>query len=273
MSQQKFEFVQQLAIDLNRGDVALPSFPDVVIRIRQELEDPECDGDRLAKIVGTEVALASKILVYANSSYYNPAGAKIVSLNAAIGRIGFLKLRSVAITYAVEQLHFSKELASLRAELEAVWNLSLRSAAMAESIATEVRRIDTEAAYLAGLLLRIGVLYILTKRAQFPELIDDRETRRELVDEWSAPIAESIASSWEFPANIVTALNPPDDEGVSTEDPEVVDVLRVGEPALTSGDLAFVDSVALRRLGLDEGRCQRIRERFEEKMQSFSAAA
>ena len=273
MSHQKFEFVQQLATDLNRGDVALPSFPDVVIRIRQELEDPDCDGDRLAKIVGTEAALASRILVYANSSYYNPAGAKIVSLNAAIGRIGFLKLRSVAITYAVEQLHFSKELASLRAELEAVWNLSLRSAAMAESIATDVRKIDAEAAYLAGLLLRIGVLYILTKRSQFPELIDDRESRRELIDEWSAPIAESIASSWEFPAHILEALNPPDDVGVSTEDPAVVDVVRVGEAVLATSDLSFADSVPLRRLGLDEARCDRVRERFETKMQSFSAAA
>ncbi|MEL7537839.1 MAG: HDOD domain-containing protein [Pseudomonadota bacterium] len=273
MSQEKFEFVQQLAVDLNRGEVSLPSFPDVVIRIRQELEDADCDGDRLAKIVSTEAALASRILVYANSSHYNPAGANIVSLTAAIGRIGFLKLRSVAITYAVEQLHFSKELAGLRSELEQVWNESLRSAAMAESIATIVRRIDTEAAYLTGLLSRIGVLYILTKRGQFPALIDDADVRAELVAEWSAPIAESIASSWEFPESIVAALNPSEDIGASTDDASLADVLRIGEAALGTADLSFADSIPLRRLGIDEAGAERIRERFDSKMQSFAAAA
>lgn len=273
MSDQKFEFVQQLATDLNRGDVALPSFPDVVIRIRQELEDPDCDGDRLAKIVSTEAALASRILVYANSSYYNPSGAKIVSLTASIGRIGFLKLRSVAITYAVEQLHFSKDLAAMRSELERVWNDSLRSAAMAESIASDVRKLDSEGAYLAGLLARIGVLYIMTQRSRFPELIDNAETRAELVSEWAAPIAESIASSWEFPDYIVEALNPPEELGASTDDASVADVLRVGEAALAAEKLELTDSIPARRLGLDEARWERVCERFENKMQSFAAAA
>ncbi|MEM1261488.1 MAG: HDOD domain-containing protein [Pseudomonadota bacterium] len=270
---QKYEFVQQLAMDLNRGEVTLPSFPEVVIRIRQELEDPDCDGDRLAKIVSTEAALASRILLYANSAFFNPTGVKIVSLTAAIGRIGFIKLRSVAITYAVEQLHFSKELAGLRDELGEIWNLSLRSAAMAESIASENRKIDTESAYLAGLLTRIGILYILTQQTRFPELIGNVDTRNELIGEWSAAISESIVASWEFPAQIVQAMNPSDEPGTSTDEPTIADVILVGEAALAEDELAFADTIPLRRLGIDETKLERVLERFTAKMESFAIAA
>ena len=36
-----FAFVQQLARELSRGELTLPSFPDSVTRIRKALEDPE----------------------------------------------------------------------------------------------------------------------------------------------------------------------------------------------------------------------------------------
>ncbi len=274
MSQeQKFAFVQQLAIDLNRGDVNLPSFPDVVIKTRQELEDPECDGDRLAGIISKEPALASRLLVFANSAHYNPAGANIVSLTAAIGRIGFIKLRSVAITYAVEQLHYSKELHGMRNLLEAVWGDSLRAAAMAEAVATQVSGVDTESAYMAGLLSRIGTLYIMTQRERFPELIDDADERTALIAEWNSPIAESIVTSWGFPAEIATAINPPEEEGASHQPATVCDVLSVGEAALLVDPPEFQDSVPLARLGLSEQRRDKALEKFESKMASFAAAA
>ena len=46
MSQEEyFSFVQSLALDLNRRQVKLPSFPDVVVRIRSALDDPDTTAD------------------------------------------------------------------------------------------------------------------------------------------------------------------------------------------------------------------------------------
>ena len=44
------EFMQGLTEALNSKDIALPSFPDVVVKIRTALEDPTCTADRLAEL-------------------------------------------------------------------------------------------------------------------------------------------------------------------------------------------------------------------------------
>jgi HD-like signal output (HDOD) protein len=130
-----FKFVKALAIDLNRNEIKLTSFPDVVMRIRRVLDDPDMTGENLAKILSVDPVLASRVLVLANSTYHNPAGIKIEGLDAAIGRIGFEKVRTAAISYAVEQLYASKDLAPLKEELRQTWSAGLQLAApIGESI-------------------------------------------------------------------------------------------------------------------------------------------
>ena len=101
MSQDEhFEFVQSLANDLNRKTVKLPSFPDAVVRIRAALDDSDTTAGDIANILSNDAVLASRVLILANSNYHNPAGVKIESLESAVGRIGFEKVRTAAITYA-----------------------------------------------------------------------------------------------------------------------------------------------------------------------------
>jgi len=85
MSQSEyFELVQSLAADLNRKEIQLPSFPDVVVRIRTALDDPDTTGGDLANVLSVDAVLASRVLILANSTYYNPGGIKIEGLEAAV---------------------------------------------------------------------------------------------------------------------------------------------------------------------------------------------
>ena len=83
-----FQFVQSLARELNRKEITLTSFPDVVLRVREALREPDTSAEQIAEILGVDPALASRVLVLSNSSFHNPRGIKIESLNAAVGRIG-----------------------------------------------------------------------------------------------------------------------------------------------------------------------------------------
>jgi len=71
---QEFEFVKQLAHDLASDKVNLPSFPAVVIKIRDLLEDEECDIAQVSRIVSADAVLVSKLFIFANSSYHNRSG-------------------------------------------------------------------------------------------------------------------------------------------------------------------------------------------------------
>lgn len=45
--------VQRLGGDLNRGQLELPSFPHVVVRIREVLSDEDASLDDVARVVGS----------------------------------------------------------------------------------------------------------------------------------------------------------------------------------------------------------------------------
>ena len=55
---------QQLAADLKNGKLDLPSFPDVVLRIRKLLADEKSTASEIAAVVGSEPALAADVLMH-----------------------------------------------------------------------------------------------------------------------------------------------------------------------------------------------------------------
>ena len=83
-----YEFLQTLAAEVSKGNVNLPCFPDVVIRIRQALEDPETRVSQAVRIVGAEPRLAARLLQTANSVVFNPSGKQVTELRTAITRLG-----------------------------------------------------------------------------------------------------------------------------------------------------------------------------------------
>jgi HD-like signal output (HDOD) protein len=274
MSQDEhFKFVTALAEDLNRNDIKLPSFPDVVMRIRQALDDPDTTADHLGKLLSVDAVLASRILILANSTYHNPAGIKIEGLDAAVGRIGFEKVRTAAISYAVEQLYASEELAALKSELADNWLTGLRIAAMAEVIARHCTKLDSDSAFVAGLLNRIGVLYIFTKYAKYPALLQDADARQGLIDEWAAPIGESIVANWGFSEEIQATLNP--DEVETTHRRSVAnlaDIITAAKVSLDDSEIDWEGIAEAKRLELTSDKMPVIMESYKEKLESLSSA-
>ena len=274
MSQDEhFQFVQSLARDLNGKEIKLPSFPDVVIRIRSALDDPDTTGEGLAKILSVDAVLASRILILANSTYHNPAGIKIEGLDAAVGRIGFEKVRTAAIAYAVEQLYTSESLAPLKAELRQTWSLGLRHAALSEVIAKHCTQLDGDSAFIAGLLHRIGTLYIFTKYTEYPTLLKDAEARQKLIDEWSAPIGESIVANWGFSNEIQATLNPDEVETTHRRvEANLADVVMMAKMSLRGNDVELQDSAEAKRLQMSEEIMPEILESYQKKLDSLASA-
>lgn len=274
MSQNEyFELVQSLAADLNKDDVKLPSFPDVVIRIRTALDDPDTTSVDIANILSVDAVLASRILILANSTYHNPGGIKIEGLEAAVGRIGFEKVRTAAIAYAVEQLHASKGLEPLKDELRATWSAGMRLAAMSEVIARQCTKLDGDSAFIAGLLHRIGVLYLFTKYHDYPTLLQDPETRSNLIEEWAAPIGESIVASWKFSEEIQATINPDEVETTRRRTTaNLADVVTTAKYSLNGGEADWHDTDEAKRVELTDEKLPAIMESYQQKLDSLASS-
>lgn len=230
-------FLEGLAEELNSKNIALPSFPDVVVNIRNELEDPTCTAKRLASLARTDPVLVSRLLMSANSAFNNRAGIDIVDLDLAISRLGFESVRNTAITLAVEQLFNASKHESLRDRLRDLWSRSINMASMSYVVARSVSGMNADNAFLCGLLNEVGKLYLLSKAELYPKFLGDSAAVDQVLAEWHPSIGRSIIEAWGFPDDIVASVDV--EEGVASTDggaANFADVLSAAGTLLASSD-------------------------------------
>lgn len=204
----EFEFVKQLGRDLASNKVNLPSFPAVVVKIRDLLEDEDCDIKQVSNIVSVDAVLVSKLFIFANSSYHNRSGEAVTSLEIAMSRLGLQLVRNTAISLAVKQLVLAEKHTSIVADVRLIWSSSMRLAALSYAIAERSGRVDGETAFMCGLLHQIGKLYILTRAKDYPDFLGNKTSLRDVQAQWQAPIGCSIVEAWGFPQPVFESLDP-----------------------------------------------------------------
>lgn len=200
--------MQQLARDLAAGNISLPSFPAVVVKIRSLLEDDKNDFSEISRIVSTDAVLVSRLFVFANSALHNRSGKNVTTLEAAISRLGLDVVRITALSLAIKQIMLAQKHTAIVPYLKAIWAKSMRLASMAHAVAGMSEEVDDETAFLCGLLHEIGMVYILTKARDFPGFLGDRSSLESVLAEWHPQVGRSIVESWDFPGDVVQSLDP-----------------------------------------------------------------
>ena len=159
----KFRFVSLLALELENADIELPSLPDVVMKIRNMLDNDNADFDKISKAISIDPVLVSRLFVYANSAFYNRANVKIDSLDGAIARLGVEVVRNTAMSLAMKQLYNSDKHNGASKHLRAVWARGMKLSSMAFAVSSLAPQLNNETSFLCGLIHEVGKLYILTK--------------------------------------------------------------------------------------------------------------
>jgi HD-like signal output (HDOD) protein len=274
-----FSFVQALALELSAGKIDIPSFPDVAVRVRKVLADDDVDAQTVARVVGSEPALAAKLLQIANSAAINPNGMRIVELRSAIARIGFSMVRSASLAFAMEQIKKSEALKPLRKPLNELWERSVKVAAMSFVVARSWSKVNPDTALLAGLMHGMGRVYILTRAVNHPELFADTTSYQQIVQDWHGAIAKAVLESWEISPQIIEAV-----EGYTQLDrhnggaPDLTDVLTMADLLVsfhTSPDelAAYLAEVkAAKRLGIDVDSVQKVLQQTAGELASLRSA-
>ncbi|NGP53869.1 HDOD domain-containing protein [Thioalkalivibrio sp. XN8] len=210
--QEAFAIVQNLAGELSKGQVELPSLPVVVMRLRNELAQSGFDVPRLAHLAATEPVLAGSILTMANSVACRRAGSETLDLKIAITRIGADKVQALAWRFAMRQLKQNSDLGACRDLLEEEWSLGLRIAAACHLIAERSGDINPDEALVVGLIHNVGRIYLLSRADAHPALFESPAVLSELLDMWHVSIGQAIVESWHLPEVAVEAVAAQADE-------------------------------------------------------------
>ncbi len=272
-AEEQAQFLQRLAEDLNSKKVSLPSFPDVVIKIRSALEDPTCSSGRLAEVAKLDPVLVSRLLMAANSAFHNRAGIEIVDLNLAISRLGFEVVRNTAIALAVEQIFNASQHETLRDRLKDLWSRSMSLSSMCYVIARTDVSLNSDHAFLCGLLHDVGKLYILTQAKEYPGFLGDTESLNTVLHDWHQGIGSSIVDAWGFHAEIAKSVDI--DENLDTESNRgaaLVDVVYAAIALLDDAQAALSKEPShpsLQRLKVTQESFEELREAAELHAQSM----
>ncbi len=274
-----FAFVQSLAAELSKGKVDLPSFPDIALRVRQVLADENVSQDKVVRVVGSEPALAARLMQIANSAALNFSGKAITELRTAIARMGFNMVRSAAIAFAMSQLKKVDSLKGLEKPLDELWKRSAAVAAMSHAVARRFSKVNPDTAMLAGLLHGIGQLYILTRSNQHPGLFADQAAYNSIVRDWHASVAKALLENWEMNDEVVAAVSEFEDfEREHAGEVDLTDVLTVGyllwsfKEHPESIELNMHDVKACKRMKIDRASYEKLIDESDHEIEALRQA-
>jgi HD-like signal output (HDOD) protein len=276
---QAFAFVQSLAAELSKGKVELPSFPDIALRVRKVLSDENVSQDMVVRVVGSEPALAARLMQIANSAALNFSGKPITELRTAISRMGFNMVRSAAIAFAMSQLKKQDALKGLEAPLGELWKRSAAVAAMSHAVARRYSKINPDTGLLAGLLHGIGQLYILTRSAQHPGLFANQAAYAAIVRDWHSAIAKALLENWEMADEVIEAVSNFEDlERLHSGPVDLTDVVTVGSLLAAFKDhpetieLNMHDVAACKRMQIDRASYEQLIDESEQEIDTLRQA-
>jgi HD-like signal output (HDOD) protein len=250
-----FAFVQSLAAELSSGKVDLPSFPDIAMRVRQVLADDSVTPDKVVRVVGSEPALAARLLQVANSAALNFSGKAVTELRTAVARLGFNIVRSAAIAFAMSQLKKVDALKGLESQLDVLWERSAAVAATSHVLARRFSKVNPDTALLAGLLHGIGELYILARANKHPALFANEPAYHQIVRDWHTSIARALLENWDMAEEVIQAVSEFEDIEREHKGPvDLTDVLTVAHLIVSYRE--YPDSIELNMQGVTA--CQRM---------------
>ncbi len=185
--------------------VALPSLPRAVALLMTELAHDEPSLRRANQLMGTDPALAARLLELANAPAFQMQR-QIVGIPEALALLGVAQLRSLVSSAPLGTT--SRSVPGIN--MQQFWRYSLNTAKLARSLAG-----NQVAAYTAGLIHAVGelLMHLAAPDIILPinALVSPFDLRRAKIEQrilgyCYGNVSAGLAQRWQFPEVVVDAL-------------------------------------------------------------------
>ena len=238
-------------------ELAIPSLPEVAVRVVRSGTKNSANAHVLADIIHSDSALTEYVLQISSSAAKHPA-MPITSLQHAIAWLGLDEVANIAITLALQakMLHVDGQHRKARR----LWRHSLASALWARQLAHTLAR-ETGLCYLCGLLHNIGRAVTLGAAHDVAQRAGLELTGNEydcLIEIFSREVGGRVIAAWAMPPPVpavVTLWDRYDSAGAVRWECNVVNVAHkladftLHEPTMLTRGLLVSDQ-SYRNLGL-----------------------
>lgn len=205
----------KLPIEIEKQINEMPMLSEVAHKLMLLTSDPDHSLRDVEKIVETDVYLASRIMMIANSAMYS-RGKEITSVQRAIMHLGEAVIIGVAIGVSTGNT-LTKPMHGYGGPEGSLWAHCLQSGIAAREVARLTGgRVDPDQAYTAGLLLDIGMALLsdhigdkiteMVKEVDSGNVHDYLEAEQQSFQTDHAIIGSKLSSKWNLPESLKTAI-------------------------------------------------------------------
>ena len=242
---------------LEADQLDLPVMPDMALKIRNLLDNPNVSADHLVRALSADPVISMHIIKAANSAAL-ANGHQVGNLREAIVRLGYRMLRSLVMNITLTKL-FQASSPLINQQLKKLWEHSRDVAANCYVLARQHRHLSPEQAMLTGLVHDIGALPLCLYADRHHSHLE-QATLEGLIHKFSTTIGTKLLQSWNFPAKLIEAVSDHDslhrtnDSGLA----DYVDVLTMANLQMqeTAKFVAWENVHAAARLGFNATDCQ-----------------
>jgi HD-like signal output (HDOD) protein len=179
--------------------LALPTIPDVSVKIRRAINEPNANSAKIARVVQIDPSITARLIKISNSPLYR-GRRKIESCPEALTRLGLKAAQDIITVFALKAV-FNAKSPIIRRKMQDLWSHSSHVAAISAVFAHKTPGFDPDRAMLAGLIHDIGIVPILAYADREPEILANPADLAETVKELRSQIGVQIVRKWDFPSD------------------------------------------------------------------------
>lgn len=242
---------------LENGTLEIPTLPEIALKIRNMIDDPNVSADSLIRLLSTDPSISAQIIKTANNAAFSN-GNPVNDLRSAVSRLGYRMLHNMVMLIAMSKL-FKASSPLINQELKRLWDHSREVAANSYVLALQQSHLKPEQAMLAGLLHDLGALPLcMYADRHHPRL--DQETLDGLIRKFHTEIGAKLLASWHFPSEVIEIIAQHENLQRMTADgiADYIDVVTLANLMMptTIKFVAWENVRASARLGYSPAECQ-----------------
>ena len=198
--------------DLVSRTVDLVSLPDIYIRLKSVVDDPQSSMGDVADVVANDPALTARLLRIANSPFFS-FPTKITTVARATSLLGTQQIHDLVLATTVADTFsgISTDIITMHD----FWSNSICCGLLSRRVAQECNVLDSERLFVEGLLHDIGHLIMyhsLPEASAAAMLTSQQEDRplflveRELIGCDYAQVGSVLMGNWIFPPGLMESV-------------------------------------------------------------------
>lgn len=191
----------------------IPALPEISRQVEALLDDDRVPLGKLAEVIEKDVALAVRIVKFANSPFYGTLS-RVSSIDHALAILGLREVRAILMAVSVSRV-FPAAKGSKDFDRAGFWRHSVATSQIAKYLARQFRVGREDTLFFAGLIHDLGKLvldeYLHSRFQAIIRTVVQQHTtfskaEKETVGVAHYHIAAKLLQKWQFPVNILMPI-------------------------------------------------------------------